>query len=49
MTVDRELVTRKLLLVIQDLDAVAPFAAKSTRHFSKAGSIRRWSSGCWNG
>lgn len=28
MTVDRELVTRKLLLITQDLDAMAPFAAK---------------------
>jgi len=28
MTVDRELVTRKLLLITKDLDAAAPFATK---------------------
>ena len=33
MTVDRELVTRKLLLVTQDLDALAPFAAKPASAF----------------
>jgi len=33
MTVDRELVTRKLLLITQDLDAVAPFAAKPVSTF----------------
>jgi len=33
MTVDRELVTRKLLLITQDLDAVAPFATKPVSTF----------------
>jgi len=33
MTVDRELVTRKLLLITQDLDAVAPFATKPLATF----------------
>ena len=33
MTVDRELVTRKLLLIIRDLDAAAPFAAKPVSDF----------------
>ena len=33
MTVDRELVTRKLLLITQDLDAVAPFATKPLSTF----------------
>jgi uncharacterized protein YutE (UPF0331/DUF86 family) len=33
MTVDRELVTRKLLLITQDLEAVAPFATKSISTF----------------
>ena len=33
MTVDRELVTRKLLLITQDLDAVAPLATKPVSAF----------------
>jgi uncharacterized protein YutE (UPF0331/DUF86 family) len=33
MTVDRELVTRKLLLIMQDLDAAAPFATKPISTF----------------
>ena len=33
MTVDRELVTRKLLLIVQDLDAVVPFAARPISTF----------------
>ena len=33
MTLDRELVTRKLLLIVRDLDAVAPFAAKPLSAF----------------
>jgi uncharacterized protein YutE (UPF0331/DUF86 family) len=33
MTVDRELVTRKLLLITRDLDAVAPFATKPLSTF----------------
>lgn len=33
MTVDRELVTRKLLLIARDLDAVAPLATKSLPEF----------------
>ena len=33
MTIDRELVTRKLLLITQDLDAVAPFATKPLTAF----------------
>jgi uncharacterized protein YutE (UPF0331/DUF86 family) len=33
MTLDRELVTRKLLLIARDLDAVAPLAARSLAAF----------------
>jgi uncharacterized protein YutE (UPF0331/DUF86 family) len=33
MTVDRELVTRKLLLITRDLDAIAPFATKPVSIF----------------
>ena len=33
MTVDRELVTRKLLLIARDLEAIAPFAAKPISAF----------------
>jgi len=33
MTLDRELVTRKLLLITRDLDAVAPFAARPVAAF----------------
>ncbi|OFV93136.1 MAG: hypothetical protein A3G76_16780 [Acidobacteria bacterium RIFCSPLOWO2_12_FULL_65_11] len=33
MTVDRELITRKLLLIAQDLDTVAPFATKPASTF----------------
>ena len=33
MTVDRELVTRKLLLITHDLDAAAPFATKPVLAF----------------
>jgi hypothetical protein len=37
MTVDRELVTRKLLLIVHDLDAAAPFAAKPLSTFLESG------------
>ena len=33
MTIDRELVTRKLLLITRDLDVVAPLASKSLAAF----------------
>jgi hypothetical protein len=33
MTLDRELVTRKLLLITRDLEALTPYAAKSLSTF----------------
>ena len=44
MTVDRELVTRKLLLITQDLDAVAPFATKPLSTFLRHPTTTRRSS-----
>jgi uncharacterized protein YutE (UPF0331/DUF86 family) len=37
MTVDRELVTRKMLLIVRDLDAVRPMAAKPSVEYLQSG------------
>jgi hypothetical protein len=37
MTVDRELVTRKMLLIVRDLDAVRPLAAKPAAEYLQSG------------
>ena len=48
MTIDRELVTRKLLLVTADIESLGAFRDKASRRTWAAASTKPSSSAGWN-